>query len=83
MSVGHRANPSLAEVEMVDQILSQEHQEFEALVSSMQDNEDQEHHQTTSDYGSDEEEYDQLALRETSTVDDPSEEDQEMDTSIG
>ena len=93
MSVGHRANPSLAEVEMVDQILSQEHQEFEALVSSMQDNADQEHHQTTSDYGSDEEEYDQLfmnvlsrqelALRETSTVDDPSEEDQEMDTSIG
>ena len=52
-------------MEMVDQILSQENQEFEALVSSMQDNADQEnHHQqnTMSDYGSDEEEYDRIFI---------------------
>lgn len=87
----------LAEVEMVDQFLSQENQAFEALVSSMQDSADQEdHHQqkTMSDYGSDEEEYDQLfkeimsgqgsAERSTDTVDDDAtEQDQEMDISLG
>lgn len=88
---------SIEEVEMVDQFLSQENQAFEALVSSMQDSADQEdHHQqkTMSDYGSDEEEYDQLfkeimsgqgsAERSTDTVDDDAtEQDQEMDISLG
>ena len=86
----------LAEVEMVDRILSQENQEFEALVSSMQDNSDQEYHQqtTASDYGSDEEEYDQLLMEvisrqgsaepSTSTLRDHApEQDQEMDISVG
>ena len=82
---------------MVDQILSQEIQEFEALVSSMQDNADQEtHHEqkTMSDYGSDEEEYDHLfmeVLSRPSAVEksiDTSregalEQDQEMDISLG
>lgn len=82
---------------MVDQILSQEIQEFEALVSSMHDNADQEdHHQqkTMSDYGSDEEEYDQLFMEVMSrpvTVersinemgDGALEQDQEMDISLG
>lgn len=82
---------------MVDRILSQEDQEFEALVSSMQDNADQEdHHQKkpTSNYGSDEEEYDQLfmevmsrqgsAERSTDTAGDGApEQDQEMDISLG
>lgn len=85
-----------AEVEMVDQILSQEDQEFEALVSSMQDNVNQDLHPptTVSDYGSDEEEYDELfmevmwrqrsAERTSTTVgDDTSEQDQEMDISLG
>lgn len=82
---------------MVDRILSQETQEFEALVSSMQDNADQkDHHQqkTISEYGSDEEEYDQLfmevmsrqglAERSTDAVGDGApEQDQEMDISLG
>lgn len=50
---------------MVDQILSQEDQEFEALVSSMRDNADQEDcstQKTICDYGTDEEEYDRLFI---------------------
>lgn len=87
----------LTEVEMVDQILSQEYQEFEALISSMQDSADQgDHHQqsTTSDYGSDEEEYDRLFMevmssqgsagRRSDTVEDRRvEQDHEMDISLG
>ena len=47
----------------IDEILSQENQEFEALVSSMQDDERRHRQQTTvSDYGSNEEEYDQLFM---------------------
>ena len=85
-----------AEVEMVDQILSQEDQEFEALVLSMHGSADQEHHQqkTNLDYGSDEEEYDRLfmevistqgsAERGTSMVcHDAPKQDQEMDVSVG
>ena len=81
---------------IIDQILSQENQDFEALVSSMQDNARQEHRQqtTVSDYGNDEEEYDQLfmefmsrersAERRTRTVGyDVPEEEQEMDISVG
>ncbi|CAF9914175.1 hypothetical protein IMSHALPRED_001839 [Imshaugia aleurites] len=88
---------SMEEVEMVDQILSQEYQEFEALISSMQDSADQgDHHQqsTTSDYGSDEEEYDRLFMevmssqgsagRRSDTVEDRRvEQDHEMDISLG
>ena len=86
----------LAEMETVDRILLQENQEFEAHVSSMQDIADQELHQhdTISDYGSDEEEYDQLFLkfisrrgsaeRSTFTVgDDAPIQDHEMDVSVG
>ena len=86
----------LAEVEMVDKFLLLENQGFEALVSSMQDTADQEHHQQTtlSDYGSEEEEYNQLfvevisrqesAERSKSTVgDDSPNQDQEMDISGG
>lgn len=86
----------LAEVEMVDKFLLLENQEFEALVSSVQDTADQEHHQQTtlSDYGSDEEEYNQLivevistqgsAERSKSTVgNDSPNQDQEMDISVG
>ena len=54
---------------MVDEILSQEDQEFQALISSMNETEKQIHHQqstfpqhTVSDYGSDEEEYDRLFM---------------------
>ena len=85
-----------AEVEMVDKVLSQEIEEFEALVSSMPDHADQEdHHQqkTMSDYGSDEDEYDQLFMEVMSrpaTVDridtlgdGAREQDQEMDISLG
>ena len=81
---------------MVDKFLLLENQGFEALVSSMQDTVDQEHHQQTtlSDYGSDEEEYNQLfvevisrqesADQSKSTVgDDSPEQDQEMDISVG
>lgn len=82
---------------MVDHILSQEIQEFEALVSSMQNNADQENHheqKTMSDYGSDEEEYDHLFMEFMSrpaTVekimdtlgDGALEQDQEMDISLG
>lgn len=82
---------------MVDQILSQNNQDFQALISLMQENADQEHHhqqKTMSDYGSDEEEYDQLfmdvmsrqgsAERSTDTVEDGTpEQDQEMDISLG
>ena len=86
--------PGLAEVEMVDQILSQEDQEFEALVLLMQGG-DQDHQQKTNlDYGSDEEEYDRLfmevisrqgsAERGTSMVGhDAPKQDQEMDVSVG
>ena len=86
---------SLAEVEMVDQILSQEDQEFEALVLSMHGSADQEHQQRTDlDYGSDEEEYDRLfmefisrqgcAERGTSMVGhDAPKQDQDMDVSVG
>ena len=86
----------LAEVEMVDQFLSQEDQEFEALVLLMQGGADQEHHQqkTNLDYGSDEEEYDRLfmevisrqgsAERGASMVGhDAPKQDQEMDVSVG
>ena len=86
----------LAEVRMLDKLLSQEEQEFEALVSLMQYNADQDRHQqsTMSDYGSDEEEYDQLfmevlsrqgsAKRNTVIVGDSSpEQDQDMDISLG
>ena len=58
-------NMLLKEVEMVDQILSRENQEFEALVSSMQDHaeeEDQSQPDILSHYGSDEDEYDQLYI---------------------
>ncbi|CAD6584413.1 MAG: hypothetical protein ASARMPRED_001755 [Alectoria sarmentosa] len=93
----HEAESNLKEVEMADQILSHENQEFEALVSSMQVNADQgDHHQqkTMSDYGSDEEEYDRLfmevisrqgsAKRSTETAGDSApERDQEMDFSMG
>ena len=86
-----------AEVEMVDQFLSHENQEFEALVSSMQDSADQEdHHQQTtmSDYGSDEEEYDQLFMeimsrqgsgeRRTDMIDENAPaQDHDMDISLG
>lgn len=86
-----------AEVEMVDLFLSHENQEFEALVSSMQDGADQEHHhqQTTmSDFGSDEEEYDQLfmeimsrqgsAERRTDMIDENTPaQDHDMDVSLG
>ena len=81
---------------MVDQILSQDDQEFEALVLSMQGSADQEQHQqkTNLDYGSDEEEYDRLfrevisrqgsAERGTSTAGhDAPKQDQEMDVSVG
>ena len=81
---------------MVDKFLLLEKQEFEALVSWVQDTADQEHHQQTtlSDYGSDEEEYNQLfvevisrqgsAERSKSTVgDDSPNQDQEMDISVG
>ncbi len=90
------ANSCATEVKMVDQILTQEDREFEALVSSMQNNADQEQDQdtTVSDYGSDEEEYDQLfmevvskqgsAERNSSTIgDDAPKQDQEMDISVG
>lgn len=48
-----------AEVEMIDQILSQEDQEFEALISLLQ-NEHCDQNHTASAYGSDDEEYEQL-----------------------
>lgn len=50
-----------AEIEMVDQILSQEDQEFEALISLMQSEEHNEE-RNTSTYSSDDEEYDQLFM---------------------
>lgn len=80
----------------VDRILLQENEEFEALISSMRDTADQGHcqHTIASDYGSDEEEYDQIfievisrqgsAERSTSVLrDDAPEQDQKMDISIG
>ncbi|KAL9073196.1 MAG: hypothetical protein Q9161_003028 [Pseudevernia consocians] len=87
----------LAEVEMVDRILSQETQEFEALVSSMQNTANQADHRqqkTISEYGSDEEEYDELfmevmsrqglAERSTDAVGHGApEQDQGMDISLG
>ena len=82
---------------MVDQILLRENQEFEALVSSMQDHaeeEDQNHQDTLSHYGSDEDEYDQLFIevmsrqRSTEEGTDPAgesatEQDQDMDMTMG
>ena len=81
---------------MVDRILSQENQEFEALVSSMQETVDREQHQgtTISDYGSDEEEYDRLFMEVISKqgsaereiiafADDAPEQDHDMDISVG
>lgn len=76
-------------------MLSQEIEEFEALVSSMPDHTDQEDHrqqETMSDYGSDE--YDQLFMevmsrpatveRSIDTLGDGAQEqDQEMDISLG
>lgn len=87
----------LAEVKMVDLILSQDNQEFEALVSSMQDHageEDQHQQETLSDYGSDEEEYDQLFMeimsrqgsaeeRTDINGEGVAEQDQDMDLSLG
>ena len=86
----------LAEGEMVDQILSQEDQEFEAFVLSMYGSGDQAHNQqkTNLDYCSDEEEYDRLfmeviskqgsAERRTSMVGhDTPKQDLEMDVSVG
>ena len=87
----------LKEVEMVDQIILQENQEFEALVSSMQDHaeeEDQSQQDTLSHYGSDEDEYDQLFIevmsRQRSTEEgadvggeSATEQDQDMDMSMG
>ncbi len=46
---------------MVDQILSQEDQEFEALISLLQDREHDEE-RNPSAYGSDDEEYDRLFM---------------------
>ena len=80
---------------MVDKILSQEIEEFEALVTSMPDHVDQDdHHQQKrmSDYGSDE--YDQLFMevisrpamveRSIDTLGDGArEQDHEMDISLG
>ena len=76
---------------MVDKILSQEIEEFEALVSSVPDHADQDdHHQQKrmSDYGSDE--YDQLFMEVMSRPgnidtlgDGAREQDQEMDISLG
>ena len=85
------------EVEMVDQILLRENQEFEALVSSMQDHaeeEDQNQQDTLSHYGSDEDEYDQLFIevmsRQRSTEEgtdlggeSAKEQDQDMDMTMG
>lgn len=58
-----------ADAAMVDQILSQEEEELQALISSMnetnQEIDDLEtgvHERTISDYGSDEEEYDRLFM---------------------
>ena len=90
-------NTLLKEVEMVDQILLRENQEFEALVSSMQDHaeeEDQNQQDTLSHYGSDEDEYDQLFIevmsRQRSTEEgtdlggeSAAEQDQDMDISMG
>ena len=86
----------IADVAIIDQILSQENQEFEALVSSMQDDAKQEHRQqtTVSDYSSNEEEYDQLFMEfmsiegsvegRTRTVGyDAPKQDLEMDISVG
>ena len=87
---------SLAEVEMVDRILSQEDQEVEALVLSMQATADQENFQqkTNCDHNSDEEEYDRLFMEVTSRqgsagrgtrmVEEVApKQDQEMDVSVG
>lgn len=85
------------EVEMVDQILLRENQEFEALVSSMQDHAEEEvqnQQDTLSHYGSDEDEYDQLFVevmsrqRSTEEGTDPggesaTEQDHDMDMTMG
>ena len=90
-------NMLLKEVDMVDQILLREDQEFEALVSSMQDHaeeEDQSQQDTLSHYGSDEDEYDHLFIelmsrqRSTEKGTDPggesaTEQDQDMDMLMG
>ena len=81
---------------MVDQVLSQQNEEYEALVSSVQDYADLEQQQqqqtTISNYGSDEEDYDQLFMelmsrqevveRSPSTMEDNAPE-QGMDLSAG
>ena len=58
-----------AKVDMVDRILSQEDEEFQALISSMNETNEkvdhrqaEAHEQTSLDYGSDEEEYDRLFM---------------------
>lgn len=54
---------------MVDQVLTQEEREFEALLSLMdEEREDGQDHEL-SDYGSDEEDYDDLFLEALSHVD--------------
>ena len=82
---------------MVDQILLRENQEFEALVSSIEDHaeeEDQNQRDTLSQYGSDEDEYDQLFIevmsRQRSTEkgtdsggESAKDQDQDMDMSMG
>ena len=80
-------------VEMVDEALTQEHQEIEALVALMDQDDirEHEHDDQPSDYGSDDEDYDRIfmeavAAAERSRGDDtnsemPSYQDQEMDMS--
>lgn len=82
------------EADMVDQILSQEDQRLEELVSSMQggeQNRDPDEPQANFNYGSDEEYFDQLfmeVLSQTKTSqcragEGSSKQDQEMDESMG
>ena len=85
----------LAETEMVDQILSDENREIEELISSLQHTENQEDivqpQYPMSDYGSDDDEYDQLfmevVLKEDSHAETPgvvgSDYGHEMDMSFG
>ena len=55
---------SCTELDFLDQILLQEDQELEAIVSSMEDDTQQEDYQMyqMSNYGSDDEEYDKLFM---------------------
>ena len=50
------------ETEMVDQILSQEEQTFDALLSLIRGQQGEEKENTGSDYGSDDDDYDQLFM---------------------